>query len=75
MVVASNYHDIHEMELRSHCLNSLKDIVFKRYSQVSHFTGTSKDESCFYFRPSPHPLAGGNSPLSRDHQVTVVLNY
>ncbi|NP_001385223.1 centromere protein N isoform X1 [Gallus gallus] len=33
MVVASNYHDIHEMELRSHCLNSLKDIVFKRYSQ------------------------------------------
>uniref|UniRef100_A0A8C6YNW8 Centromere protein N n=1 Tax=Nothoprocta perdicaria TaxID=30464 RepID=A0A8C6YNW8_NOTPE len=36
LVVASNYHDIREMELRSHCLNSLKDIVFKRYSQVSH---------------------------------------
>uniref|UniRef100_A0A669R038 Centromere protein N n=1 Tax=Phasianus colchicus TaxID=9054 RepID=A0A669R038_PHACC len=33
MVVASNYHNIREMELRSHCLNSLKDIVFKRYSQ------------------------------------------
>lgn len=33
LVVASNYHDIREMELRSHCLNSLKDIVFKRYSQ------------------------------------------
>ncbi|KAM6057506.1 centromere protein N isoform 2-T4 [Chlamydotis macqueenii] len=35
LVVASNYHDIREMELRSHSLNSLKDIVFKRYSQ--HF--------------------------------------
>ncbi|NXD76036.1 CENPN protein, partial [Halcyon senegalensis] len=33
LLVASNYHDIREMELRSHCLNSLKDIVFKRYSQ------------------------------------------
>ncbi|OXB62699.1 hypothetical protein ASZ78_003059, partial [Callipepla squamata] len=33
IVVASSYHDIREMELRSHCLNSLKDIVFKRYSQ------------------------------------------
>ncbi|POI24462.1 hypothetical protein CIB84_011789, partial [Bambusicola thoracicus] len=33
MVVASNYDDIHEMELRSHCLKSLEDIVFKRYSQ------------------------------------------
>ncbi|NWU58199.1 CENPN protein, partial [Dromas ardeola] len=33
LVIASNYHDIHEMELRSHSLNSLKDIVFKRYSQ------------------------------------------
>ncbi|NXG51993.1 CENPN protein, partial [Psilopogon haemacephalus] len=33
LVVASSYHDIHEMELRSHSLNSLKDIVFKRYSQ------------------------------------------
>ncbi|NXY82692.1 CENPN protein, partial [Alcedo cyanopectus] len=33
LLVASNYHDIREMELRSHSLNSLKDIVFKRYSQ------------------------------------------
>ncbi|KFP77994.1 PREDICTED: centromere protein N [Apaloderma vittatum] len=33
LVVASNYHDIRQMELRSHSLNSLKDIVFKRYSQ------------------------------------------
>ncbi|XP_064527002.1 centromere protein N [Pseudopipra pipra] len=33
LIVASNYHEIREMELRSHCLNSLKDIVFKRYSQ------------------------------------------
>ncbi|NWY54678.1 CENPN protein, partial [Chionis minor] len=33
LVVASNYCDIREMELRSHSLNSLKDIVFKRYSQ------------------------------------------
>ncbi|NXG91107.1 CENPN protein, partial [Stercorarius parasiticus] len=33
LVIASNYHDIREMELRSHSLNSLKDIVFKRYSQ------------------------------------------
>ncbi|XP_048726541.1 centromere protein N isoform X1 [Caretta caretta] len=34
LVHASNYHDIHEMELRSRCLDSLKDIVFKRYSQT-----------------------------------------
>ncbi|NXL34516.1 CENPN protein, partial [Glaucidium brasilianum] len=33
LVAASNSHDIREMELRSHSLNSLKDIVFKRYSQ------------------------------------------
>ncbi|KFQ64369.1 centromere protein N [Pelecanus crispus] len=33
LLVASNYHDIREMELRSHSLNSLKDIVFKRYNQ------------------------------------------
>ncbi|KGL97560.1 Centromere protein N [Charadrius vociferus] len=33
LLVASNYCDIREMELRSHSLNSLKDIVFKRYSQ------------------------------------------
>ncbi|NXS45219.1 CENPN protein, partial [Balaeniceps rex] len=33
LVVASNYHDIREMELRGHSLNSLKDIVFKRYNQ------------------------------------------
>ncbi|NXW88713.1 CENPN protein, partial [Alopecoenas beccarii] len=33
LVVASNYQDIHEMELRSHSLNSLEDMVFKRYSQ------------------------------------------
>ncbi|KFU99188.1 Centromere protein N [Tauraco erythrolophus] len=33
LVFASNYRDIREMELRSHSLNSLKDIVFKRYSQ------------------------------------------
>ncbi|NWS20635.1 CENPN protein, partial [Pachyramphus minor] len=36
LIVASNYHDIREMELRSHSLNSLKDIVFKRYSQNFH---------------------------------------
>ncbi|NXJ08795.1 CENPN protein, partial [Odontophorus gujanensis] len=35
IVVASSYHDIREMELRSRCLKSLKDIVFKRYSQHS----------------------------------------
>uniref|UniRef100_A0A674J556 Centromere protein N n=1 Tax=Terrapene triunguis TaxID=2587831 RepID=A0A674J556_9SAUR len=34
LVHASNYHDIHEMELRSRCIDSLKDIVFKRYSQT-----------------------------------------
>ncbi|NXF02903.1 CENPN protein, partial [Smithornis capensis] len=33
LIVASNYQDICEMELRGHSLNSLKDIVFKRYSQ------------------------------------------
>ncbi|KAJ7311997.1 hypothetical protein JRQ81_006324 [Phrynocephalus forsythii] len=33
LLVATSYRDIHEMDLRSHCLDSLKDIVFKRYSQ------------------------------------------
>ncbi|XP_009899433.2 centromere protein N [Dryobates pubescens] len=33
LVIASSYHDIQEMELRSRSLNSLKDIVFKRYNQ------------------------------------------
>ncbi|KAH0619527.1 hypothetical protein JD844_000213 [Phrynosoma platyrhinos] len=33
LLVAASYSDIHEMELRSHCLDSLKDIVFKRCSQ------------------------------------------
>uniref|UniRef100_A0A6J0UDV5 Centromere protein N isoform X1 n=1 Tax=Pogona vitticeps TaxID=103695 RepID=A0A6J0UDV5_9SAUR len=33
LLVASNYNDIHEMDLRSHCLDSIKDIVFNRYSQ------------------------------------------
>ncbi|KAM9228063.1 centromere protein N isoform 2-T2 [Leptosomus discolor] len=33
LVIASSYHDIHEKQLRSHSLDSLKDIVFKRYSQ------------------------------------------
>ncbi|KFQ42784.1 PREDICTED: centromere protein N, partial [Nestor notabilis] len=33
LVAASNYHHIRAMELRSHALNSLKDIVFKRYNQ------------------------------------------
>ncbi|NXU58224.1 CENPN protein, partial [Turnix velox] len=42
LIVASDYHDIHEMELRSHSLNSLKDIVFKRYSQqLTKFTFSS----------------------------------
>ncbi|NXU73311.1 CENPN protein, partial [Oreotrochilus melanogaster] len=33
LVVATSYQDIREMELRGHSLNSLKDIVFRRYSQ------------------------------------------
>ncbi|NXO04344.1 CENPN protein, partial [Rhinopomastus cyanomelas] len=33
LVVACNYQDIRQMELRGHCLDSLKDIVFKSYSQ------------------------------------------
>ncbi|XP_010401794.2 centromere protein N isoform X1 [Corvus cornix cornix] len=47
LIVASNYHDIREMELRSHSLNSLKDIVFKRYSQ---------NFQTYYAKP----LQGGN---------------
>ncbi|XP_014730025.1 PREDICTED: centromere protein N isoform X1 [Sturnus vulgaris] len=47
LIVASNYHDIREMELRSHSLNSLKDIVFKRYSQN-------------FQTYTPKPLRGGN---------------
>ncbi|XP_003222999.1 centromere protein N isoform X2 [Anolis carolinensis] len=33
LLVAANYSDIHEMDLRSRCLDSLKDIVFKRCSK------------------------------------------
>ncbi|KAJ6666078.1 hypothetical protein lerEdw1_000982 [Lerista edwardsae] len=33
LLVAASYNDINEMDLRSRCLDSLKDIVFKRYSQ------------------------------------------
>ncbi|NXX88582.1 CENPN protein, partial [Centropus bengalensis] len=33
LVFASNYYDIRGMELRGRSLNSLKDIVFKKYSQ------------------------------------------
>ncbi|XP_043351189.1 centromere protein N isoform X4 [Dermochelys coriacea] len=52
LVHASNYHDIHEMELRSRCLDSLKDIVFKRYSQVSHFSSFySKTFQTYHPRP------------------------
>ncbi|XP_015494994.1 centromere protein N [Parus major] len=47
LMVATNYHDIREMELRSHSLNSLKDIVFKRYSQN-------------FQTHSPKPVEGGN---------------
>lgn len=41
LVAASNYNHICAMELRSHSLNSLKEIVFNRYSQVSHFINIS----------------------------------
>ncbi|NWU96843.1 CENPN protein, partial [Upupa epops] len=33
LVVASKYQGIRQMDLRGHCLDSLKDIVFKRYNQ------------------------------------------
>ncbi|TRZ25292.1 hypothetical protein HGM15179_001789 [Zosterops borbonicus] len=57
LIVASNYHDIREMELRSHSLNSLKDIVFKRYSQ-NFQTYTTK------------PLQGGNvEPENADIRI------
>ncbi|NXC02973.1 CENPN protein, partial [Orthonyx spaldingii] len=57
LIVASNYHDIREMELRSHSLDSLKDIVFKRYSQN-------------FPTHSPKPLQGGNvEPESADIRI------
>ncbi|XP_038004192.1 centromere protein N isoform X2 [Motacilla alba alba] len=56
LIVASNYHDIREMELRSHSLNSLKDIVFKRYSQ-NFQTYTSK------------PLQGENVEPENDIRI------
>ncbi|XP_026569932.1 centromere protein N isoform X1 [Pseudonaja textilis] len=34
LLAATCYKDIHEMGLRSHCLNSLKVILFKRFSQT-----------------------------------------
>ncbi|XP_062996991.1 centromere protein N isoform X2 [Elgaria multicarinata webbii] len=33
LLIAAHYSDTHEMDLRSHCLDSLKDILLKRYSQ------------------------------------------
>ncbi|NWY90485.1 CENPN protein, partial [Loxia curvirostra] len=57
LIVASNYHDIREMELRSHSLNSLKDIVFKRYSQN-------------FQTDTPKPLQGGNvEPENADIRI------
>ncbi|XP_030811845.1 centromere protein N isoform X2 [Camarhynchus parvulus] len=56
LIVASNYHDIREMELRSHSLNSLKDIVFKRYSQ--------NFQTC-----TPKPLEGGNVEPENDIRI------
>ncbi|XP_058701899.1 centromere protein N isoform X2 [Poecile atricapillus] len=56
LMVASNYHDIREMELRSHSLNSLKDIVFKRYSQN-------------FQTYSPKPLEGGNVEPEKDIRI------
>ncbi|NWR50212.1 CENPN protein, partial [Regulus satrapa] len=56
LIVASNYHDIREMELRSHCLNSLKDIVFKRYSQN-------------FETYSPKPLKGSNVEPENDTRI------
>ncbi|NXP79809.1 CENPN protein, partial [Ramphastos sulfuratus] len=44
LLVASNYHDIREMELRSHSLNSLKDIVFKK----KQYCISSQLSSCFF---------------------------
>lgn len=35
LLAATSYKDIHEMGLRSHCLDSLKVILFKRFCQVS----------------------------------------
>ncbi|XP_054856457.1 centromere protein N isoform X2 [Eublepharis macularius] len=50
LLAAANYSDIHEMDLRSRCLDSLKDIVFKRYNQnVETF--------------NPQPLQERNSTL------------
>ncbi|XP_061450541.1 centromere protein N isoform X2 [Rhineura floridana] len=52
LLVATSYNDIHEMDLRSRCLDSLKDIVLKRYSksfQTDH----------------PRPLQERNSTLER----------
>ncbi|XP_023790306.1 centromere protein N isoform X2 [Cyanistes caeruleus] len=56
LMVASNYHDIREMELRSHSLNSLKDIVFKRYSQN-------------FQTHSPKPVKGGNVEPEKDIRI------
>uniref|UniRef100_A0A8D0GTG6 Centromere protein N n=1 Tax=Sphenodon punctatus TaxID=8508 RepID=A0A8D0GTG6_SPHPU len=52
LVTAANYHDIREMELRSRCLDSLKDIVFKRYSQA-------------FQTYHPRPLQERNGPPER----------
>ncbi|NXD20948.1 CENPN protein, partial [Spelaeornis formosus] len=57
LIVASSYHDIREMELRSHSLESLKDIVFKRFSQN-------------YQTYSPEPLLGGKvKPENADKRI------
>lgn len=38
LLAATSYKDIHEMGLRSHCLDSLKVILLKRFCQVSFFS-------------------------------------
>ncbi|XP_015261307.1 PREDICTED: centromere protein N [Gekko japonicus] len=52
LLAATSYSEIHEMDLRSRCLDSLKDIVFKRCNQnVQNF--------------HPRPLQERNSALGK----------
>uniref|UniRef100_A0A670IRB5 Centromere protein N n=1 Tax=Podarcis muralis TaxID=64176 RepID=A0A670IRB5_PODMU len=56
LLIAASYSDIHEMDLRSHCLDSLKDILLKRCSQKfqTHHPQPQQERNCILQRVDPN---------------------
>ncbi|XP_053255555.1 centromere protein N isoform X1 [Podarcis raffonei] len=56
LLIAASYNDIHEMDLRSRCLDSLKDILLKRCSQKfqTHHPQPLQERNCILQRVDPN---------------------